>query len=127
MHPQVSVPAVMQSISQHFTPKLVAAVNNHEVKVAKIKGAFIWHSHPNSDELFYILNGEITLEIENAPTVQLQKGDIFVVPKGVRHKPVANEEAEILMMEMEGTLNTGDVEDSGRTVIPEDVRNKSSE
>lgn len=105
----------------------MAAVNNHEVKVAKIKGAFIWHSHPNSDELFYILNGEITLEIENAPTVQLQKGDIFVVPKGVRHKPVANEEAEILMMEMEGTLNTGDVEDSGRTVIPEDVRNKSSE
>ena len=122
MHSKVSVPSVVQSISQPWTPKLVAAVNNHEIKVAKISGAFIWHSHPNSDELFYILDGEVTLEIEDAPAVQLQKGDMFVVPRGVRHRPVAEAGAEILMVEMEGTINTGDVEGSGLTVVPEDVR-----
>jgi quercetin dioxygenase-like cupin family protein len=122
MHSKVSVPSVVQSISQPWTPKLVAAVNNHEIKVAKIRGAFIWHSHPNSDELFYILDGEVTLEIEDAPPVQLQKGDMFVVPRGVTHRPVAEAGAEILMVEMEGTINTGDVEGSGLTVVPEDVR-----
>jgi quercetin dioxygenase-like cupin family protein len=125
MHPQVSVPSVVQSISQPWTPKLIAAVNNHEIKVAKISGAFIWHSHPNSDELFYVLGGEMTLEIEGSPAVQLQKGGLFVVPRGVRHRPVADTGAEILMVEMEGTINTGDVEGSGLTVVPEDIRGKT--
>jgi quercetin dioxygenase-like cupin family protein len=122
MPSQISIPSTIQSISLPWTPKLVAAVNNHEVKVAKIHGAFIWHTHPNSDELFYILNGEVTLEVEGAPTALLKKGDVFVVPRGVRHRPSADSEAEILMVEMEGTINTGDVEGSGLTVVPEDVR-----
>lgn len=122
MHPKISLPSTVAQISKTFTPKLIAAVNNHEVKVAKIKGAFIWHSHPNSDELFYVLDGSMEMEIENADTVILEKGDVFVVPQGVRHKPVSEAGAEILMIEMEGTVNTGDVENSGLTVVPEDVR-----
>ena len=101
---------------------MIAAVNNHEVKVAKIIGAFIWHSHPNSDELFYVLDGSLQLELENLETVVLDKGDMFVVPRGLRHKPISEAGTEILMIEMEGTINTGDVENSDLTVIPEDVR-----
>lgn len=114
----------MLNISKPWTPSLIATVNNHEVKVAKISGAFIWHSHPNSDELFYVLNGEMTLEMENFQPAKLQKGDVFVVPKGIRHRPVSNAGAEILMVELEGTINTGDAERSGLTVLPEDVRGR---
>jgi quercetin dioxygenase-like cupin family protein len=124
MHPQISVPSTVQNISKPWTPKLIATINNHEMKVAKIRGSFIWHSHPNSDELFYVLNGSMTLEIEDAPALQLDKGDVFVVPRGIRHRPVSNDGAEILMVELEGTINTGDVEGSDLTVVPEDVRGK---
>lgn len=122
MHPKISLPNTVAQINKAWTPKLIAAVNNHHLKVAKISGAFIWHSHPNSDELFYILDGSMKLELENADTVALEKGDVFVVPQGVRHRPVSEAGAEILMVEMEGTINTGDVENSGLTVVPEDVR-----
>lgn len=104
---------------------MIAAVNNHEVKVAKIKGAFIWHSHPNSDELFYVLDGSLQLELENLDTVVMDKGDVFVVPRGLRHKPISEAGAEILLIEVEGTINTGDAESSDLTVIPEDVRKGS--
>lgn len=126
MASQVSIPSTLQSISRPWTPKLVAAVNNHEVKIAMIQGAFIWHAHPNSDELFYILSGEVTLELEGAPTALLKQGDVFVVPRGVRHRPSAKSAAEILMVEMEGTINTGDVEGSGLTVVPDDIRGDGS-
>ena len=124
MHPQISVPNTVDKISQPWTPQLIATINNHEMKVAKIRGAFIWHSHPNSDELFYVLDGSMTLEIEDAPALQLDKGDVFVVPRGRRHRPVSDGGADILMVELEGTVNTGDVEGSDLTVVPEDVRGK---
>ncbi|KAK8074218.1 RmlC-like cupin domain-containing protein [Apiospora phragmitis] len=127
------------SFTDHWSPRLVAAVNDQHVKIAKIDGAFIWHAHPDSDELFYLLAGELTMELELEPgpeegageeeedkkkieAVVMQVGDMFVVPKGVRHRPVAKE-AHIMMVEKSGTVNTGDMAaESDRTRVPTDVR-----
>ncbi|KAI1425136.1 RmlC-like cupin domain-containing protein [Xylaria sp. FL1777] len=129
----VSIPLTFASFTETWSPRLVAAVNNHHVKIAKIDGAFIFHAHPDSDELFYLVSGELTLEIESGAqeddeakprtveAVVLKVGDLYVVPKGVRHRPVAKN-AEILMIERNDTVNTGDAEDQQRRKVPLDVR-----
>jgi len=135
----VSIPSTFASFTETWSPRLIAAVNDHEVKVAKIDGSFVFHAHPDSDELFYLLSGELTLEIEEeqereretgpgseSPPVKvravvMQVGDVHVVPKGVRHRPVARN-AQIMMIEGSGTVNTGDAEDVERRRDPIDVR-----
>lgn len=116
-----SVPSLLNSFTDKWSPRLVAAINDHHVKVAKIDGEFIWHAHPNSDELFYLLEGKLTIELEGHDDVAMQVGDMFVVPKGVRHRPVA-EEASIMMIEHESTINTGDETSSDRTIQVKDAR-----
>ncbi|UKZ78997.1 hypothetical protein TrVFT333_006748 [Trichoderma virens FT-333] len=116
-----SIPRLLDSFTEKWSPRLVAAVNDHHVKVAKIDGEFIWHAHPNSDELFYLLAGKLTIELEGLDDVVMQVGDMFVVPKGVRHRPVA-QEASIMMIEHESTINTGDETSSERTKQVEDAR-----
>lgn len=116
-----SVPSIVASINETWSPRLVASINDHHVKVAKIDGAFIWHAHPDSEELFYLLSGKLQMQIEGQDAVVMAEGDVFVVPKGVRHKPVA-ENACIMMVEHESTVNTGDEEGSERTREPVDVR-----
>ncbi|VUC34834.1 unnamed protein product [Clonostachys rosea] len=126
-----SLPGVIASITSHWSPHLVATINNHHVKVAKIDGAFIWHAHENSDEVFYLISGKLTMEMEeNAAegearaeirNVLMKPGDMFTVPKGVRHRPVA-EDAVIMMIEREDTVNTGDQVDSERTRTVKDAR-----
>ncbi|KAK8877048.1 RmlC-like cupin [Apiospora arundinis] len=121
-----SIPQTFASFTEHWEPRLVAAVNDHHVKIAKIDGAFIWHSHPDSEELFYLLEGELTMEIEHEggdrADVVMQVGDVFVVPKGTRHRPVAKK-AHIMMVERSGTVNTGDMAaESDRTRVPTDAR-----
>lgn len=117
----ISIPATFSSFTETWSPRLIAAVNDQHVKIAKIDGAFIWHAHPNSDELFYLLAGELTMELEGRDPVCMEVGDVFVVPKGLRHRPVAKD-AHIMMVERNDTVNTGDETDSERTRIPEDVR-----
>lgn len=99
-----------------------------DVKVAKSSGAFIWHSHEDADELFYVLSGEFTLEIEGADDVVMREGDIFVVPRGVRHRPSVKEgqEASVMMVEKKTVVNTGDMSGSSELTIDEveDVRGK---
>lgn len=121
MSQKTSIPALLDSFTEQWSPRLVAAVNNHHIKVAKIDGEFIWHSHPDSDELFYVLSGTVRMDIENEDSVDMDVGDIFVVPKGVRHRPVG-QDASILMIEHEGTMNTGDQTDSSRTKEVKDAR-----
>lgn len=136
MSTPISIPQTFASFTDHWSPRLVAAVNDQHVKIAKIDGAFIWHAHPDSDELFYLLAGELTLELEletiaekeeekktkKVEEVVMQVGDMFVVPKGVRHRPVARQ-AHIMMVEKSGTVNTGDMaEGSEKTRLPTDVR-----
>ncbi|KAM0187003.1 hypothetical protein ACHAPA_002873 [Fusarium lateritium] len=121
MSQTTSVPGVLSSFTEKWSPRLVAAVNDHHVKVAKIDGAFIWHAHPDSEELFYLLSGKLTMEIQGEEPVVMKEGDMYVVPKGVTHKPVA-ENAVIMMIEKEDTVNTGDQEDSERTKKVQDAR-----
>ncbi len=100
--------------SEYWTPNIIAKLNGQAVKIAKIKGPFIWHHHENEDELFLVIKGQLKMEFRDKTEI-LNEGDIIVVPKGVEHRPVAEEECHILMFEPESTLNTGNVEND-RTV-----------
>jgi len=93
--------------TDHWHPRIVAQINNHQVKLAKVKGEFVWHSHPETDELFWVHKGLLTIQLRHRE-VQLGPGEMFVVPKGAEHKPVAEDECEILMFEPSGTVNTGE-------------------
>ena len=93
--------------SEHWSPKVVATVNDDEVKVVKVKGEFVWHSHADTDELFLVLDGSLTIRLRDGE-VTLGPGQLFVVPRGVEHCPVAAEEASVLLVEPTGVVNTGD-------------------
>lgn len=121
MSKPISIPDTFASFTEAWSPRLVASVNDHHVKIARLDGEFIMHAHPNSDELFYLLSGELTMEIDGEEAVKMRPGDVYVVSKGTRHKPVAAN-AMVMMLEKEGTVNTGDTPVSDRTKEPEDVR-----
>jgi len=104
-------------IDDLWAPKIVAQVNDIQVKLAKIQGTFDWHSHENEDEMFLVLEGRLKLEFRDSE-VWLEKGQLCVVPRGVEHRPVAPEEAHIMLVEPAGTRNTGNRE-TDRTVEPE--------
>ena len=95
--------------NETWTPKLVGELNGQHVKLAKIKGAFVWHKHDDADEMFLVIKGSITIKMRDKD-VTVNEGEFFIVPRGIEHKPVAEEEAHIMLFEPEGTLNTGDVE-----------------
>lgn len=97
-------------ISEHWRPKVVGELNGQEVKLAKIKGEFPWHQHEREDEMFLAVRGRFRIEFRDK-TVELKAGDFLIVPRGVEHRPVAEEEAEILLFEPRGVKNTGNVED----------------
>ncbi len=97
----------LREIEKHWTPGIVAAVNDYHVKLAKISGEFTWHSHADTDEMFLVLHGCMTIQLRD-DSVTLNEGDLYVVPKGVEHKPVAGQECHILLLEPAGTVNTGD-------------------
>jgi mannose-6-phosphate isomerase-like protein (cupin superfamily) len=94
--------------SDLWSPKIVTAFNGHDVMVVKVKGVFNWHSHPDTDDFFLVLKGQLTIQMREGD-VRLGPGDLYVVPKGVEHRPVAEEEAHLLLIEPKGTPNTGDV------------------
>lgn len=102
----VSPKVVAASLTEHWSPRVVAELDESFVKVAKVQGSLTWHSHEHEDELFYVLKGSLTIEMEDKVVV-LREGDAFVVPKGVRHNPVAEEECHIMLIERKSTLHTG--------------------
>ena len=93
--------------STHWSPKIVAAFNGHDVMVVKVKGEFVWHSHLDTDDLFLVLKGNLTIKLRDGD-VRLGPGDLCVVPKGVEHCPFAEDEVHLLLIEPAGTPNTGD-------------------
>ena len=97
---------VASQLSEFWSPRVVAEVDDVYVKVAKVKGTLTWHAHDNEDELFYILKGRLRIEMEKQ-TVELSEGDVYVVPKGVRHNPVAEQECHVMLIERKTTLHTG--------------------
>ncbi len=104
--------------SEHWSPKIVARMNDYHFKVVKIQGEFVWHDHPETDEVFILLKGRLELQFREA-SVLLNEGEMFVVPKGVEHKPVAVDECHVLLVEPAGTINTGNVVDE--KTAPNDV------
>lgn len=112
----VSIPAAVESIEEPWTPRIVAEANDQHVKVAQLDGTFVWHAHPDADELFYVLNGRLDIEFRDEPTTRLTDGDLLVVPADVEHRPVALEETTVMLVEPAGTRNTGNAEDSELTV-----------
>ena len=95
--------------SDHWSPKVIAEMNDYQFKLVKIQGEFVWHNHDDTDETFIVIEGEMKIEFENE-TLQLNEGDMFVVPKGVEHKPWAGNECKVMIIEPRGVLNTGNSE-----------------
>ncbi len=93
----------------HWQPHIVAGYNGNDVMVVKVQGEFNWHSHPETDDFFMVLQGEIDIELRDR-TVTVKAGEVYVVPAGVEHRPVAKAEAHLMIIEPAGTPNTGDVE-----------------
>jgi mannose-6-phosphate isomerase-like protein (cupin superfamily) len=93
--------------TEHWQPRTVAEYNGHDIMVVKVEGEFAWHKHDETDDLFLVLKGELTIELRDR-SVTLRPGDLFIVPKGVEHRPVAKEEVHMLLIEPTGTPNTGD-------------------
>lgn len=102
--------------SEHWSPKIIAEMNDYHFKLAKLQGEFVWHSHADTDEVFIVLDGEMMIEFRDG-RVELKAGEMFVVPKGVEHKPVAESECNIMLVEPAGTINTGD---AGGTLTAQD-------
>jgi mannose-6-phosphate isomerase-like protein (cupin superfamily) len=104
----VNLAEKLAGIEDYWDPHVVGELNDQQVKLAKLKGEFIWHHHQNEDELFLVLEGVLVLELRDG-AVTLNPGEFFIVPRGVEHKPVAPEEVHLLMFEPASTLNTGNV------------------
>ncbi|MCD7058797.1 cupin domain-containing protein [Pelagibacterium xiamenense] len=97
----------LRLFSEHWSPKIVSQFNGHDVMVAKLEGPFDWHHHDDTDDFFLVLSGSLTIETEDGD-VDLEPGELYVIPRGVRHRPVAHGEVHVLLMETAGTPNTGD-------------------
>jgi mannose-6-phosphate isomerase-like protein (cupin superfamily) len=97
----------LAKFSDEWAPKVVAQMNDYQFKLVKIEGEFVWHSHEDTDDVFIVRDGEMTIELRDG-RVDLKAGEMFVVPKGVEHKPVAAGQCKLLLVEPAGTINTGD-------------------
>ena len=99
---------IAAALTELWSPRVIAEVDDSYVKVAKVQGVCGWHAHTDEDELFLILAGHLRIELEGGDAVELDEGDVYVVPKGVRHNPVAADECHVLLIERKSTLHTGD-------------------
>ncbi len=97
----------LSQFDDHWSPRAVAQYNGNDIMVVKVRGEFVWHSHADTDDFFFVLKGSLDIEMRDR-TVTLNPGELFVVPRGVEHRPVAREEVHLLLIEPSGTPNTGD-------------------
>lgn len=111
---KVNIAEKLAQFDEHWSPKIVGRVNDSHVKLVKLEGEFLWHHHEEEDELFLVISGSMVIKFRDRD-VRLGEGEFLIVPRGVEHKPVAEEEAHVLLFELASTLNTGNVR-SERTV-----------
>jgi mannose-6-phosphate isomerase-like protein (cupin superfamily) len=93
--------------SEHWSPRVIAEMNDYQFKLVKVQGEFVWHDHPDTDEVFIVIEGSLNIEFRDGQ-VTLGTGEMFVIPKGVEHKPVAGSECKLMIVEPKGVINTGD-------------------
>ena len=103
----VNLDEKLAQFTEYWSPRTVGSFNGHDVMVVKANGEFVWHAHPDTDDFFLVLRGKLFIELRSG-TIELGPGELFVVPKGVEHRPYALEEVHLLLMEPSGTPNTGD-------------------
>ncbi len=106
---KVNLEQKFKLFSDHWSPKIVGELNGQQVKLAKFKGEFVWHKHDNEDELFFVVKGSFRMEYRDR-VVEVKENEFLIVPKGVEHRPVAEEEVSVMLFEPATTLNTGDTE-----------------
>lgn len=109
----VNLTQKLSEFSEHWSPKIVAGYNGNDIMVVKVQGEFVWHSHSDTDDLFLVLQGQIDIQLRDR-TVALNEGELFVVPAGIEHRPVARHEAHVLLIEPSGTPNTGNPDTAAR-------------
>ena len=114
----ISFKEKLTKFSEHWTPKIIAQMNDTHFKVVKVQGEFVWHDHPETDEVFVVLKGQLEIQFRDG-NVSLNEGEMYIVPKGVEHKPCAEEECHILLIEPAGLVNTGDVQ--SELTAPSDI------
>jgi mannose-6-phosphate isomerase-like protein (cupin superfamily) len=105
----VDVAAALDAVSEHWSPRVVGRVNDQYVKVAKLLGEFVWHAHEHEDELFLVVRGDLRIQLEGDREVRIGPGQFYVVPRGVQHNPVADDEVHVVLIETVTTAHTGDV------------------
>jgi len=105
---KININKKFQNFSEFWSPRVIAEMNDYQFKLAKIKGEFIWHTHDDTDEVFIVIEGEMKIELED-DEINLAQGDLFVVPRGIKHKPFAKNECKIMLVEPRGVINTGNV------------------
>jgi len=111
---KINLAEKLGAFSDHWNPRIVGTYNGNEVRVAKVSGEFVWHSHTETDELFLVLSGELTMHFRDRTEI-LKPGEFIVVPRGTEHKPAATGECQMMVMDAEGTSNTGEVKDANLT------------
>ena len=114
----ISIDEKFTMFAERFQPKVIAQMNDVQFKLARVEGDFVWHSHADTDETFLVIEGELRIEFRDG-AVDLKAGEMFVVPRGVEHKPFAAAECKIMLIEPAGTVNTGDT--GGERTAPNDV------
>ena len=107
---KVSLQEQFARFDDYWSPKIVASVNDYDVKLVKVRGEFVWHQHDDTDEVFLVTAGQLRIQLQDHDDVVLNPGELFVVPRAVRHRPVADEETHLVLLEPHATVNTGDAE-----------------
>jgi mannose-6-phosphate isomerase-like protein (cupin superfamily) len=108
----INIQDKLSLFSEHWAPKIIAELNDSHVKLAKIQGEFVWHTHENEDEMFIVISGDLKVELRDK-TYTVKSGELIVIPKGVEHRTVAENEVALMLIEPKGTVNTGDAEETG--------------
>ena len=117
-HDKVVLAEKFARLVEHWSPRIVGELNGQHVKLVKFQGEFVWHHHDDEDELFLVHRGRFRMELRDR-TVELAAGELIIIPRGVEHRPVADEEVEVLLFEPAGTLNTGNVRSERTVEAPE--------
>lgn len=107
MQDKVNLSSKLAMLERPYEPGIIGRLNDYKLQVVKVKGPFVWHKHDETDDFFLVLSGHLTIHLRDRD-IELERGELFVVPRGVEHCPDADQEAEVLLIEPEGTVNTGD-------------------